>query len=252
MAKDYATLASEANTLIPNNTTREVSAADIRGPILDLIDKLQAVEASLATSAELTTTNANLAALTTTVTTLTATVTSVSTTADQAVLDAAAAQTTADDNAADITALDTRLDAAEFSITDHETRIGDLEAISGTTGVTFTLSAHGLTSGDIGKPLADDGSVYDDTDPNRVPIGIIKSIPNAGSIEYMTSGKEVTLPISLFSGYGPLATAGRFADWDASAGLYVDTKPADSQADRQVLFINHMDASTVRAIVLPV
>lgn len=94
---------------------------------------------------------------------------------------------------------------------------------------TVTATAHGLVSGDIGKPLS--GTVLlDDANVLHYPSGLLDSIPDSNTLTLAIQTAEVVLPLALLENGGSfdVNANGRFLFWDLSAVLFRASPPADS------------------------
>ena len=93
----------------------------------------------------------------------------------------------------------------------------------------YTAAAHGLVSGDVGKPLSG-ADIMDDEDPNHYPTCVLVQVPSTGVLRVAPVGAEVTLAIALLTDGATwdLDVDGRFIYWDLSEGAYVSTPPVDS------------------------
>ena len=93
------------------------------------------------------------------------------------------------------------------------------------------ITAHGRTSSDIGKPIDEQGQIYNDVAADSWPLSILKSVIDANTLEVTPPGFEAVFPGALFPpGYDP-AVEGGYLFWDASAGVYVTPKPIDTVGD---------------------
>lgn len=117
----------------------------------------------------------------------------------------------------------------------------------------LSQTAHGLTSADVGKPLSDMGTVLDDTSTVQSPIGIIVAVLGADQIQYAPTGASLDIPSALLPGgdaYDP-SVSGRYLDWDASAGTYVDDLPLDADPTMpQIAFLNSVGGGVANVTVL--
>lgn len=124
----------------------------------------------------------------------------------------------------------------------------------------LTITAHGFTSADIGKPLAEKAEhvfeIWDDTiDPattGRQPIGILASIIDANSVTLARVGDVMTisaglLPSSGLPAPGQPTNNNRTLFWDRSAGKYTQTLPPDSAITREVFLF--LTGTTVLVLI---
>lgn len=115
----------------------------------------------------------------------------------------------------------------------------------------MTYTAHGLVSGDVGKPLSG-ADILDDTDDTLYPSHILIESVSANVIRVAPPGVDVVLAVALLDGGNAydIATSGRYVYWDNSATLYKAAKPADSAANTpEILEIFSVGASTFNARV---
>lgn len=115
----------------------------------------------------------------------------------------------------------------------------------------MTYTAHGLVSGDVGKPLSG-ADILDDTDSTLHPSHVLIESVSANVIRVAPPGADVTLAVALIDGGNAydIATSGRYVYWDDSDGLYKAAKPADSAANMpEILEVFSVGASTFNARV---
>lgn len=119
--------------------------------------------------------------------------------------------------------------------------------------LTITATAHGLVSGDLGKPIDTEGVILDDVLATEF-LGVLVSIPDANTLELAPGGSVITIANALLENSGTWDLAdtaeGRYADWDKSQTLYVDGRPYDSHPQQlHKLVIESIGGSTFRARV---
>lgn len=111
-------------------------------------------------------------------------------------------------------------------------------------GNKITATAHGLVSGDVGKPLS--GTVLlDDTNPYHYPSGVLVSVTDANTIVVAFGGEVVTLPVALLNGGNAynVAVSGRFVFWDLSAAKYF-ADPQGAGVQPEILEIFSVGSTT--------
>lgn len=114
----------------------------------------------------------------------------------------------------------------------------------------ITVTSHGLISGDVGKPLADDFSVLDDTDNSNRPAWVLVQVIDTDNIRVAPRG-EISFADTLMEVGWDFATDGPNCYWDASLGKYTAARPADSATNiPQVIRVSYVSGSTVYAEVL--
>ena len=123
----------------------------------------------------------------------------------------------------------------KINMEELETLIGG--GASGNTN-TVTVTGHGLTSADQGKPIGWTASalaIWDDAADPQVsfPAAILKEIVDANTLSLAYCGEVVTVADSLLPTGVPNDTANsesnsRFLYWDKSAGQYQFTIPDDA------------------------
>lgn len=92
-----------------------------------------------------------------------------------------------------------------------------------------TYASHGLTSGDVGKPVGN-GTIIDDTSSAVYPTGVLMEVIDTDTLRIAPPGAEVTLATTLLQ-YGDaysLVVHGPFVFWDLSAGDYEAFMPVDT------------------------
>ncbi len=127
------------------------------------------------------------------------------------------------------------------------------------TGRFIYRQLHGASSSDIGKPvyLTSGGIVtlWDDAASTEDPLGILLEIYDTDHVVIAPEGSVIDIPNTLIPAGMPTNgsdTNARHLRWDASAGSYVHTPPADSQtSEPQIYWIGASDVSgndTVRVL----
>jgi len=115
----------------------------------------------------------------------------------------------------------------------------------------FTAAAHGLVSGDVGKPVSG-STILDDTATTHYPSGVLVQVVSTSVIRVAPPGTEVTLAVALLTGGAAysIASSGRYVYWDASGGLYTGTIPVDSAPEMpEILELTTVGATTFTARV---
>lgn len=130
-------------------------------------------------------------------------------------------------------------------------------ASQGGTGTTststlFVHTAHGRTTGEIGRPLSGK-DLFVDTDPLSWPTGILRNVVDVNTIDIAKTGDVCTLPIALLVNGGSFnVSLGRKTWFDTSATLYKQTRQTDASTGLgPQLYVLSVGASTWTAIVLP-
>lgn len=111
----------------------------------------------------------------------------------------------------------------------------------------ITVTSHGFTSADVGKPLTWDSAgvvaVWDDTaDPEaKFPIHIIKTVVDANTLVLAACGEIIEVADTLLPTGVPNDTTNsvpnsRALYWDSSAGKYQFTLPIDSTISIEAVF----------------
>ena len=114
----------------------------------------------------------------------------------------------------------------------------------------MTATAHGLSSGDVGKPLFG-AAIWDDTDVDQHADWILVQVVDSNTLRVLPTGSAFDIPVALLDGGNgySIATSGRHVFWDESDGQYEAARPSDSVADHEcVLAIVSVDTTTFRAI----
>lgn len=115
--------------------------------------------------------------------------------------------------------------------------------------VRVTKTAHGLVSGDVGKPLDQDYAIIDDTADVELT-GVLDQVVDVDTIIIAPPKSIVTVPLALLVGGYDLATHGKYVFWDLSAGFYVEFLPANSSSRmREILEIISVGDTTLDARV---
>jgi hypothetical protein len=118
-----------------------------------------------------------------------------------------------------------------------------------------TQSAHGLTTGAIGKPLSSLTALYNDTSTSQLPIAILHSVPDVNTLRLAQPGQIIQFPVGLLeNGNSTNLALGRLFWWDLSAnsnnGLWKQARQSDAvRTSPPMIYVIATDATNCTALV---
>lgn len=118
--------------------------------------------------------------------------------------------------------------------------------------VVVNQTAHGLTTGSIGRPITTAHTVYDDTILGTEIAGVLADVISANFYILYAPGELFELNSSLLDNAYVFPTSGRDLFWDQSTARYKPVKPGDSAPDASFILRIHSTGATTAVASVPV
>jgi hypothetical protein len=118
--------------------------------------------------------------------------------------------------------------------------------------VVVNQTAHGISSGSIGRPITTSHTVYEDTVLGTEIAGVLGDVIGANHYILYAPGELFEISSSMIDNSYVFPTSGRDLFWDASVAKYKPVKPGDSAPDASFILRIHSYSATTAVVSVPV